>query len=422
MTIALSIADVSKRYTLTHGGGTGYHTLKDEIYSGVRRLLPGRQQNSRATSEEFWALDHVSFDVQQGERVGIIGRNGAGKSTLLKILSKVVEPTTGKIRIFGRLSSLLEVGTGFHPELTGRENVFLNGTILGMPRKEILRNFDEIVDFSGVERFLDTPVKHYSSGMYMRLAFAVAAHLDPDILLIDEVLAVGDLAFQQKCLGKIESITSTGRTVLFVSHSMSSVTSLCTSAILLDAGRIVASGKVSEVVMKYYQEGVSSPASFDLRESKRTVGSDHARLLAGCVRGQDGKSLPEVDISEKITVEMEFEIVDGTPGPFVPNFHFKTSEGNVAFVSVEPSRSMSAPGRYKACCEIPGNFLNEGTYFVGFGLTTFSQGTTVHFFDPSAISFNVRDPIQGTSSRGGWAGSMPGSVRPMLSWTTGRQA
>jgi lipopolysaccharide transport system ATP-binding protein len=278
------------------------------------------------------------------------------------------------------------------------------------------------VEFSGVERFIDTPVKHYSSGMYMRLAFAVAANLAPDILLIDEVLAVGDLAFQQKCLGKIESITNAGRTVLFVSHSLSSITSLCTSAMLLDAGRIVATGNVSEVVMKYYSEGTSSPAAFDFSHGNKYVGSEQARLLAGFVRNPAGVPSAEIDISEAATIEMDFEIIDASGGPFLPNFHFHTSDGVVAFVSVDPIQSAAVPGKYKVRCEIPAHFLNEGTYFVGFALTTFAEGVTVHFFERGAVSFNVRDPIVGIASRGGWAGSMPGAVRPNLNWTTERVA
>src|SRR5450631_1188466 len=259
--------------------------------------------------------------------MGIIGRNVAGKSTLLKGLSRITEPTRGRAEIHGRVGSLLEVGTGFHPELTGRENIFLNGAILGMSRDETSRKFDEIVDFSGVERFIDTPVKHYSSGMYMRLAFAVAASLEPDILLIDEVLAVGDLAFQQKCLGKIESITNAGRTVLFVSHNLGSISSLCTSALLMDAGRVAAIGDVAEVVMKYYRDGTSSPASFELSDGKRRVGDENARLLAGRVLDQSGAPSMEVHISESLAVEMDFEVIDRRPGPFTPNFHFNTSDG-----------------------------------------------------------------------------------------------
>src|SRR5476649_2049098 len=207
MSIALSVTGLSKSYSISHGGDRGYHTLRDEIASAFRRLAGGKAR-ARASTEKFWAVQDVTFEVKRGERMGIIGRNGAGKSTLLKMLSKIVEPTTGRIEIHGRLSSLLEVGTGFHPELTGRENIFLNGAILGMSKAEIRAKFDEIVDFAEVERFLDTPVKRYSSGMYVRLAFAVAAHLDPEILIIDEVLAVGDVVFQKKCLGKMESVTS----------------------------------------------------------------------------------------------------------------------------------------------------------------------------------------------------------------------
>ena len=417
MSTALSVTNLSKRYRISHGGQRGYHTLRDEISSGFGRII-GRGSPREEQIEEFWAVEDVSFEVKEGERVGIIGRNGAGKSTLLKMLSKIVEPTRGRIEIRGRLSSLLEVGTGFHSELTGRENVFLNGAILGMPREETLRKFDEIVAFAGVERFIDTPVKHFSSGMYMRLAFAVAANLDPDILLIDEVLAVGDLAFQQKCLGKIESITNAGRTVLFVSHNLGSVSSLCTSAMLMDAGRVSAIGDVAEVVMKYYRDGASSPASFDLSDGRRRVGDQHARLVAGRVVNESGTPSMEVEISHNAALEMEFEILDSHPGPFIPNFHFHTSDGTVAFVSVDTTRNASGPGRYLARCEIPGNLLNEGTYFVGLGLTTFSTGVTVHFFEPGAVSFNVRDPIEGIASRGDWGGSMPGSVRPNLVWTT----
>ncbi len=421
MNPAISVSHLSKRYRITHGGQRGYHTLRDEIASGLRRLS-GRPAASQPVIEEFWAVEDVSFEVQPGDRMGIIGRNGAGKSTLLKMLSKIVEPTAGKIEIRGRLSSLLEVGTGFHPELTGRENVFLNGAILGMPRKETQRKFDEIVSFAGVDRFIDTPVKHYSSGMYMRLAFAVAAHLDPDILLIDEVLAVGDLAFQQKCLGKIESITNEGRTVLFVSHNLGSVSSLCTSAMLLDSGRIVALGDVSEVIMKYYRQGSASPASFDIPDGGKHIGDEYARLVAGRVCDRGGTPSMEVMIDDRLSVEMEFEILGSNPGPFIPNFHFNTADGTAAFVSVDTNRNVAGPGRYIARCAIPGGLLNEGTYFVGFGLTTFATGVTVHFFEPGAVSFNVRDPIEGTTSRGDWGGSMPGSVRPNLAWVTERMA
>lgn len=419
MTTAISVNNLSKRYTIKRSGHRGYHTLRDEITSGVQRLI-GRSKAPRLSTEELWAVENLNFEVKIGERLGIIGRNGAGKSTLLKILSKIVEPTTGRIEIRGRLSSLLEVGTGFHPELTGRENVFLNGAILGMPRKETLRKFDEIIAFSGVDRFVDTPVRHYSSGMYMRLAFAVAAHLDPDILLIDEILAVGDLAFQQKCLGKIESITNEGRTVLFVSHNLGSISSLCTSAMLMDSGKIVAFGDVAEVTMKYYRNGAASPAAFDLSGGRRRVGDQHASLIAGRVLNRSNVPSIDIHISEALSIEIEYELLEPYPGPFIPNFHFSASDGTIAFVSMGTNRNATATGRYRSRCEIPGGLLNEGVYFVGFGLTTFSSGVRVHFFEPGAVSFNVRDPMEGIASRGDWGGSMPGAVRPNLQWHTER--
>src|SRR5438105_11584117 len=237
--IALSVQNLSKSFRIAHQGGLrGYQTLHDELSTLPGRLIDRLRQRRRSTSETFWALRNVSFDVKRGEVLGIIGSNGAGKSTLLKILNRITEPSIGGVDIYGRVGALLEVGTGFHPELTGRENIFLNGAILGMTRAEIKRKFDEIVAFAEVERFLDTPVKRYSSGMYVRLAFAVAAHLDPEILLIDEVLAVGDAEFQKKCLGKMQDVAGHGRTVLFVSHNMGAVSSLCRTCILLKNGSI----------------------------------------------------------------------------------------------------------------------------------------------------------------------------------------
>src|SRR5262245_25167295 len=239
MNMAIQVAGLGKKYRITHLPRPRYRALRDVIAEGLRKAVPwgAGSPKQRAEAEDFWALADVSFDIRVGERVGIIGRNGAGKSTLLKLLSRITAPSAGRIALRGRVASLLEVGTGFHPELTGRENVYVNGSILGMPREEIRRKFDEIVAFANIEQFLDTPVKRYSSGMYMRLAFAIAAHLDPEILLVDEVLAVGDAEFQAKCLGKMESISNEGRTVLFVSHNMSAVATLCERAILLLKGR-----------------------------------------------------------------------------------------------------------------------------------------------------------------------------------------
>lgn len=243
----ISVEELGKSYTIYHEGQTSYKSLREEIFKLPSRLL----QRDGQSREEFWALKDVSFDIMPGDRVGIIGRNGAGKSTLLKLLSRITEPTTGRITLRGRVASLLEVGTGFHPELTGRENVYLNGAILGMTRAEVRRKFDEIVDFAGVEKFLDTPVKRYSSGMYVRLAFAVAAHLEPEILIVDEVLAVGDAEFQKKCLGKMEAVGKEGRTVLFVSHNLGSISTLCQKGFFLKNGIIKASGSIDEVICSY---------------------------------------------------------------------------------------------------------------------------------------------------------------------------
>jgi len=245
MTPILEVRDLSKKYRIRHAG-TGYLSLRERMLSAIRF--------EKTQSEDFWALKDVSFDVKQGESIGIIGRNGAGKSTLLKILSKITPPTEGKVTIRGRIASLLEVGTGFHPELTGRENIFFNGSLLGMKRQEIESKFDEIVDFSGVEKFLDTSLKHYSSGMQLRLAFSVAAFLEPEILVIDEVLAVGDAEFQKKCLGKMEDVTKSGRTILFVSHNLIAIKTLCTSGVLLDQGKTVISGPISSVISAYMSE------------------------------------------------------------------------------------------------------------------------------------------------------------------------
>jgi len=278
---------LAKRYRIRHEAAPRYKALRDVIAQSVRGARGGNGA-ARPAVEDFWALDDVSFEVARGEVVGIIGRNGAGKSTLLKILSRITEPTRGRVVIEGRVASLLEVGTGFHPELTGRENVFLNGAILGMSRAEIKARFDAIVDFAEVERFLDTPVKRYSSGMYVRLAFAVAAHLEPEILIVDEVLAVGDIAFQKKCLGKMQEVSTGGRTVLFVSHNMAAIQNLCSSALLLSAGRVTARGAVGDVVARYLEEsGELADTAIASRKDRR--GSGALRLTEISLRGANGE-------------------------------------------------------------------------------------------------------------------------------------
>ena len=425
MTTVISIENLSKKYVIRHNKSERYTALRDVMARGIKatghrivEYAKGNFQNfrERREFEDFWALTDINLDIKQGERVGIIGQNGAGKSTLLKILSRITEPTTGRISITGRLASLLEVGTGFHPELTGRENIFLNGSILGMSKKEIQSKFDEIIYFADIEKFLDTPVKRYSSGMYVRLAFAVAANLEPEILVVDEVLAVGDAAFQKKCLGKMEEVSNEGRTVLFVSHNMATITSLCRKAIHLDAGRIIKEGPTSEVVMSYYMGGSSSPAFIDYTLNARYVGDKHVRLISGSIINNEGDLAIEINIKESMTIEMKFEVINGDELRFEPNFHIFTSDGVCAFVTGDTVRRSYKNGIYISRCHIPGNYLNEGGYFVGLALTSFEKGVIVHYFERSALSFNVFDPIEGVPTRSDWYGPIQGVVRPLLNW------
>ena len=310
----ITVQNLGKKYRLNHQADRQRYTaLRDVIAERVKRLfhfsLANRstpEPNGHPRTEEFWALKGVDFEVKQGEVVGIVGRNGAGKSTLLKILSRVTEPTTGTIRIRGRVASLLEVGTGFHPELTGRENIYLNGAILGMARAEIRRKFDEIVAFADVERFLDTPVKRYSSGMYVRLAFAVAAHLEPEILVVDEVLAVGDAEFQKKCLGKMRDVSQGGRTVLFVSHNMAAVEALCSSTILLSGGRVVANGRTSVIVQQYLNDmrrGVAIP----LKDRKDREGSGAVRFTSVSLADGCGRNVASLQCGAEAVLALELE-------------------------------------------------------------------------------------------------------------------
>lgn len=393
------------------GHGRRPDTLRDAIMGLFKRRAP------RESAREFWALRELEFEIAEGDKVGIIGKNGAGKSTLLKLLSRVSEPTTGEIRVRGRVSSLLEVGTGFHPELSGRENIFLNGVVLGMTRKEIRRKFDEIVEFAGVADFLDTQVKHYSSGMYMRLAFSVAAHLDPDILIVDEVLAVGDAEFQKKCLGKMQEIGSGGRTVLFVSHSMQSVTSLCDRCILLEKGRVKRQGSPSEVVLEYFGGGHSA-SRVDFISHGRVIGDANAELLYGEVLDHEHHAAVEIDIRKEVHICMGFRVKTHSTKRYVPNFHFTLPGGTYAFVTSPQIVDVLAPGDYEACCTVPGDLLNEGTYSVGLAVSSFGSASEIHFFEQCALSFNVKDSMDNSVGRGnGYGNIMPGAVRPLLPWT-----
>jgi len=416
MSSVITVKNLSKRYIIGHHKQERHTTLRDALANGGKRLAdklrhPFSTPENDADHEEFWALKDVTFDVQQGDRVGIIGRNGAGKSTLLKILSRITGPTSGRVSIKGRVASLLEVGTGFHPELTGRENIFLNGAILGMSKAEIKQKFDEIVAFSEVEKFLDTPVKRFSSGMYVRLAFSVAAHLEPEILIVDEVLAVGDAQFQKKCLGKMKEVGKEGRTVLFVSHNMAMISNLCQKGIYLDSGKVITKGEVSMVIRQYYQN-----ANERNEVSSRRIGSETVELLSVELVRQGG--LSDTTIHDELTLRMKYKIKKATNARCVPNFHFFAPDGSCVFVSSPNETPTLPPGGYQADCTIPGGLLNEGAYFVGVAITRhFESGAyEVDFFERNALTFNIIDPMDARSNRYGYAGPVPGIVRPKLAW------
>jgi lipopolysaccharide transport system ATP-binding protein len=424
--LAIRVEGLGKRYTIGKGQA-GYRTLRESIMGmvyaplrGARRLVAANRNVGSEPEETIWALKDVSIDINRGEVVGIIGRNGAGKSTLLKILSEITEPTEGRAELHGRVGSLLEVGTGFHPELTGRENVFLNGAILGMKRAEIERKFDEIVAFAEVEKFIDTPVKHYSSGMYLRLAFAVAAHLEPEILIVDEVLAVGDAAFQKKCLGKMAGVAKEGRTVLFVSHNMPAITRLCERAILLDEGRLLQDGVSHQVVKAYLNAGLGTTAVREWRDRSKAPGGDVARLRAVRVRTEDGQCTDRIDIRKPVGLEMEYEVLK-PDYRLMPNFHVYNEEGVHVFSAHEHDPLWRGrtrpPACYRSTAWIPGNLLSEGIMFVDVGLTTV-EPLIIQFTERQAVAFQVIDSPDGDSARGDWSGPMAGVVRPLLKWST----
>jgi lipopolysaccharide transport system ATP-binding protein len=415
----IRVENLSKQYRIG-APQEAYATLRDKIAGAVRSPLNIFRRNGHAIDNTIWALRDVGFEVRPGELVGIIGRNGAGKSTLLRVLSGITEPTTGEVDLYGRVGSLLEVGTGFHPELTGRENIYLNGSILGMKRKEIGRKFDEIVAFAEVEKFIDTPVKRYSSGMYVRLAFAVAAHLEPEILIVDEVLAVGDTAFQRKCLGKMQDVGKQGRTVVFVSHNMPAITRLCPRTILIDGGRVTADGPSHEVVGTYLGAGLGTTAKREWPDIASAPGSDIVRLLATKVVTNDGRNAHAIDIREPFGLEMEFEVLQ--PGHVLtPIFHLLNEEGVFVFVTFDSDPAwISEPrtvGRFVSTAWVPGNFLSEGTLIAAAAISTLNP-TVVHVYERDVLAFQVIDSLDGNSARREYAGHMPGVIRPLLRWTT----
>lgn len=425
--VAISVQNLGKLYRI--GQFIGSKTLRESLTNAmlapfrvVSSALNRRESNGkevRPNDETIWALKNISFEVKQGEAVGIIGRNGAGKTTLLRILTGVTTPSEGYAEIHGRVSSLLEVGTGFHAELSGRENIYVSAAILGMTRKEIQRKFVEIVEFSGVGKFLDTPLKRYSSGMQVRLAFAVAAHLEPEIMLVDEVLAVGDAEFQKKCLGKMDKVTKGGRTVLFVSHNMAAIKALCPRTILLDQGKILEDGPTQKVVQHYLGSGLGTCAERKWDDIESAPGNDVVRLRAVRAKNGKGKVTSEFNIQEPIYVEVEFLVLE--EGYVLEEvLRFYDESGSYLFASInysEPDwRNRKRPvGLYRSMCYVPGNLLNDGTITVG---VTVINKRSVHAIENDAISFYVFDPGSG-GARGDYIPEWPDTViRPLLQWKT----
>jgi lipopolysaccharide transport system ATP-binding protein len=418
MTPAIKIAGVSKRYRIG-GLHPGYMTFR-EMLGGVISAPFRRLRNSDGR-QTLWALTDVNLAIEQGELIGIIGHNGAGKSTLLKILSRVTKPTTGQVELFGRIGSLLEVGTGFHPDLTGRENIFLSGAILGMRRAEIERKFDEIVAFSELEKFIETSVKWYSSGMYVRLAFSVAAHLEPEILMMDEVLAVGDAAFQQKCLDKMHDIRQQGRTILFVSHDMAAITRLCKRVVLLESGKIVADGSPGEIVNHYLNSRLKTGASREWTEPADSPGDHVVSLKRVSVHDENGQPISAVDIRKTFAIEVTYEVREAGH-TLVPVIELYNQAGIEIFSSHDTSadwrRRPKTSGTYASTVWIPGNLLAEGSFVVHVSIMSHTPATVLHAHELNAVAFQVIDSPAGDSARGDYVGPMPGAVRPLLEWTT----
>jgi len=422
LSTAISVQGVSKKFTIRHQVSGGYSTLRDALADGAsslgRRLFrtPGKTVDS-PSKEVFWALRDVSFEVQRGERIGVIGHNGSGKSTLLKLLCRITEPTSGAIHLNGRIAGLLEVGAGFHPELTGRENIFLNGAILGMSGNEIRAKFDEIVEFAEVTRFLDTPVKRYSSGMYVRLAFSVAAHLEPEILIVDEVLAVGDFAFQKKCLKKMDDFANSGRTVVLVSHNMLSVQNLCTKAVWLQDGHIEQVGEIGTVVSNYLQTSVSSKTHRVWENAFDAPGNDQIRIRRACIYCAGDSSRGSISIHDPFTIE--FLVQNLRPDAYVNvNLQIHNEHGILIFDSapVNETAWLGRPfpkGKFKYTCQVPGDLMNNGIHRATLVVTK-NHDHILHK-EEDILIFEIVDSIH---RRAGWYGNWDGAVRPILDWTT----
>jgi lipopolysaccharide transport system ATP-binding protein len=423
MPAAISVHNLGKRYQIGAAETKfRYNMLRDVLvdtfYAPVRlaKALVGKSER-RSNKNFVWALKDVSFDLEEGKVLGIVGRNGAGKSTLLKILSRVTEPTTGTVVVRGRVGSLLEVGTGFHPELTGRENIYMNGAILGMKRAEIDRKFDEIVDFSEVSQFIDTPVKRYSSGMYLRLAFAVAAHLEPEILVVDEVLAVGDAEFQKKCLGKMGDVAQQGRTVLFVSHNMSAILRLTQEAIVLNKGQMLLRAPTQQAVDFYLSSGQAQAGERLWEADEIPAASQPFRPIALRVKNRSGQVVDTIRSTEPVTIEFEYQLDAPVTGLRV-GFYLSTMRGEYVLTSFDTDEphlfekyDTRSAGRYVSRAEIPADFFNEGRYSLGVNASSF--GVRRYFMDENALAFNV--DISGAPGTH-WPEPRVGPIRPRLNW------
>jgi len=414
--IAIRVENLGKQYRI---GLTPmrYRTLRESLVESISRDARSKRAANKEEFGTIWALRDISFEVYKGQVLGVIGRNGAGKSTLLKILSRITEPTEGYAEIHGRVGSLLEVGTGFHPELSGRENIYLNGAILGMRREEIDRKFDEIVAFSEVEKFIDTPVKRFSSGMYLRLAFAVAAHLEPQILVVDEVLAVGDAEFQRKCLGKMNDVAQEGRTVLFVSHNMSAILRLTEETILLDQGRIVLRAPTPQAVDHYMASGFSQSGerTWDIEEIPAE--SAPFRPIGLRVSDQNQRTLDRVRSTDPISIEVEYALDAPIKGLRV-GVYIQTTRGEFVLTSFDTDTpqhyerfDVRPKGHYISKCTLPPDFLNEGQYVLGINASSYKVKR--YFQDENALAFTV----DGAGAPGKqWSERRLGPVRPRLEW------
>lgn len=404
----IKVENISKKYILGHKRTQVKGTFRDVVADNFSNIFSGKKKED-LTKEEFWALKDVNFEVQQGDRLGIVGHNGAGKSTLLKILSRITDPTEGNIKLTGRVASLLEVGTGFHPELTGRENIFLNGAILGMKRHEIRKSFDAIVDFAGIEKFLDTPVKRYSSGMYVRLGFAIAAHLEPEILIIDEVLAVGDADFQKKCLGKMRDVSESGRTLLFVSHNLTAIQSLCNKSLFFDKGRLVEHGDTQQIVSSYLSKVSYKQLERSWEHIEEAPGNDQVRIKSFKIVPDLIDDLTHIDVRTPFQISFEFWNLE-EDAKLNLSLHLYTFTGECIFNIGTPSQPFSK-GLVTGTCSIPGNFLNDGSYVLSMMIV--KDTSLVLFNMDEAISFDIQDYRENVS----WYGKWPGYIRPQLDFS-----